>query len=185
MQFNKIRIEVRTSVMMAGTSTVYEHMVPILQAYKGSSNVTRIEDDETCGPVTDSDGDIIDFDLNQEWDRLMERPHLVSDGTTQKAAPLVAFPRGPNDMEDFYARLRRESIQPVPTPEPQMINVPDEHIDKLSLKDQRTHLKRKLDDMGIEYKGNASTDSLRRTYESMSNPSYELEDDDGSSTVQN
>lgn len=160
MQFNRVRVMVRSSVMNSSPSVQYEHMIPVLQVIKGAGNVTEMEPDESCGPVVDADGNVIDFDLNEEWNRMMDRAKMVKQGeNSTMPAPLIVYPRGVPDLEDFYARLRRprDTAKPVAAP------VKDERSAPKGLpnaKEQRAAAKKRLDDLGIEYKGNASTESL-------------------------
>lgn len=167
MQFVRKCLLVQPSVTSASQIYCFEHEIPIKQVIFGRDNVS--EGVDTLGITGAVPGD---FDLEQEWERLMENPRLieVSEGV-RTPAPLVAFPRGVRDLEDFYDRRNRN--------EPVKVAAPEAEETQLAApkglpnaKEQRAAAKARLDALGVEYKGNASTESLLEL----------LEDVDGATT---
>jgi hypothetical protein len=158
MQFIRKCLTLRSSIMHSTLVSCFEHEIPIKQVIFGKINVKEVEDTlNLAGPAGD-------FNLEDEWERLMETPRMieVSEGM-MTPAPLVAFPRGVLDLEDFYLRLRKQ---------------PD-NVTRIKKEiTPNAAIKAELDAMGIEYKGNSSTESLKELLASV-------EDEDGSSDIQN
>ena len=154
MEFKRISIKVTHSVMMSDLIHCFEHEIPIYQARFGNNKVIEVTDGaEMAGPVQG------DYSLQDEWTRLMERPGMVQVGENQATpAPLVAFPRGVLDLEDFYARIRAqpENVTKIKKDKPQT---------------ETSAIKADLDALGIEYRGNASTESLKELLASVENES--------------
>jgi len=184
MKFNRVCVLIQPSVNTSSLVCCFEHEIPILQARFGTANVTETEDPAgLSGPV---DGD---FDLAEEWARLMEKGIDVQTGENSRTpAPLVAFPRGVLDLEDFYTRLARKKgenpvIHPAPKPEAIVDDSPVKYPKGIpSPKEQRAAAKARLDSLGIEYKGNASTDDLIALLNEVDMPPV---DEDEDATVQN
>ena len=166
MKFNRVLINIEVDIMTTSNMLCYEHEVPVYQAVHGSEKITLVDDKlKRTGPVNG------DFNLNDEWSRLMEKPRMIqiSEGNSQPA-PLVAFPRGVLDLEDFYARIRRpQDTAPKAAAKPK--GMPN-------LKDQRAAVRARLDALSIDYRGNASTDSLLELLSSV-------EDENVSTDLQN
>jgi len=179
MQFNRVSLLVKSSINVSSRVCCYEHEVPILQARFGTMNVEETDDPAgMAGPVHG------DFDLQEEWTRLME--NAVEVQTSENArmpAPLVAFPRGVLDLEDFYERLSRKKDRVItPAPAPKQEEEPVRRAGIPSAKEQRAAAKARLDKLGIEYKGNASTDDLIALLNEVDVPPVE---EDDNATVQN
>lgn len=151
MQFNKICIQIQHSIMNAGNIICFEHEVPIHQAIHGKLKVTQVDDPlHREGPVVE------DNSLDAEWDRLMHHPRIIQTSETQGTpAPLVAYPRGVLDLDDFYARLNKQP----------------ENVTPIKPQTKTAAIKEELDALGIEYRGNASTESLKELLASVENDS--------------
>jgi hypothetical protein len=184
MRFNRICVKAESSIMNSAIVSCYEHEVPILQAIFGGRNITPVEAPEgyATGPAEERD-------LVDEWERLMDKPRMVQTGKdSQQAAPLVAFPRGVLDLEDFYERLSR-GLSKQPAKPPVEKETQKTMPGAISPKEQRAAVKTRLDRLGIEYKGNASTESLLELLEEVDQapPNEEVDDanvsDEGRPTV--
>lgn len=192
MQFRKVRARITHSLTNETVVVVFQHEIPILQARFGIEKVQPMEDNDACGiamvdQITEERDKYnlpiikrvpLDRTLEEEWERMMERPALVQISETDKRpAPLVAFPRGVLDLEDFYARTRRTGnvvdIQEQKTAVTRY-KVPEKQ------KSDRKKMMEALDERGVEYRGNISNVDLKELYESTMKP--EAEDDTSVST---
>lgn len=167
MQFNRVRVMVDVSLTSKTGATIFEHEVPILQVIRGAAKVHMMEE---LGPAEG------DYDLESEWQRLMDKAKTVqvSEGNSMPA-PLVAFPRGVRDLEDFYSRLRKPHDAKKPKPEVKTEEPASVGPKMPSAKEQRAAAKKRLDDLGIEYRGNASTESLLEILNEVDNADVQNE----------
>jgi hypothetical protein len=197
MQFKRVNILITHSLTMSTTAVVFEHEVPIYEARFGSQNIEHLPDDPLSGlaMVDEDTGERdehnypikkkvpMDVTLEEEWERLMTRPAKIQVGEQDvRPAPMVAYPRGVLDLEDFYRRLRGSNVVNLQDDRtfdpPEQIAAepekPEEAVKKLS---ERDLIKRKLDFMGIEYKGNAKTTDLQALLDEVTDGSTDLQNE--------
>lgn len=198
MQFTKVRVLVKHTIMNETPVVCFQHEVPILQARFGIEKVEPMEDNDACGlamvdKVTDKRDEHnqpivkkipLERTLQEEWARLMERPAMIQISENDKRpAPLVAFPLRERDLEDFYKRIQstsnvtqlhpKEDELPASAQGPgteDVVLADDDKDDEIPVElSPREQLKKNLDDMGIEYKGNAKTVDLQALYDEVTN----------------
>ena len=199
MQFKNVRIKIEHSAMHSVGVTCFEHEVPLYQAKFGSDSVTEMESNEGCGLAMtdkiethrDEHGDPIrtrvplDRTLEEEWERMNVRPVMVQVSETDKRpATMVAYPRGVLDLQDFYTRLRGSNVVPMQQPAQEAAPAPamDTSVTDvlgeepaIKPKSERDQMKEQLDGLGVEYKGNASNDTLRELLDEVTNVSTNVQ----------
>lgn len=191
MQFKKVRALIEHSMTSTTAVVVFEHEIPILQVRFGSGKVTSLPPTKACGTAMvdeltgqrDEYGEVVykkvplERTLEEEWSRLMESPAMVqTNENTRMAAPLVAFPRGVLDLEDFYVRLNRNRpVEETVELEPSKPEEPDAVEDKP--KTERELIREQLDMMGVEYKGNAKTSDLKALLAEINDGGTDLQDE--------